>query len=145
MPRKPPYRKTSHPPRRSRRAARNAAAGALAGPRRPGAPGIGAGASRAAFPGADPAALDRAAAHEPASVLACPLVSPGERFPFLAPDAVPFVLGTPASDPDLWAARTARFAGPDAHLVGVLEERGRLPASVGAHARARLDLDTARS
>ncbi|MFG2419687.1 hypothetical protein ACGFWD_11635 [Streptomyces sp. NPDC048448] len=141
MPRKPPYRKTSHPPRRSRRAARNAAAGALA------SPGLRASARRGRpSPGADPATLDRAAAaHEPASVLACPLVSPGERFPFLAPDAVPFVLGTPASDPDPWAARTARFDGPDAHLVGVLEERGRLPASVGAHARARLDLDTAGS
>ncbi|MEU0034931.1 FGGY-family carbohydrate kinase [Streptomyces sp. NPDC006333] len=70
-----------------------------------GASGVGAGALRAAFPGADPAALDRvAAAHEPASVLAYPLVSPGERFPFLAPDAVPLVLGTPTSDADLWAA-----------------------------------------
>ncbi|MFF4354306.1 FGGY family carbohydrate kinase [Streptomyces sp. NPDC001530] len=188
------------------------------------------------------AAMDQeAAAHEPASVLAYPLTSPGERFPFLAPDATPFVLGAPASDADLWAAllqgvglaerlcldylhhlgapldgpltftggaarspywnqlradilgrparvpeqtepalgmaalaaygtgaaptladaaermvrvrtvlaprpvRTALFADPYARLVDELEYRGWLPAPVAAHARARLDLDTAGS
>jgi sugar (pentulose or hexulose) kinase len=70
-----------------------------------GASSVGAGALAAYLPGASPAAMDRAAAaFEPASVLAYPLASPGERFPFLAPDATPFVLGEPACDADLWAA-----------------------------------------
>ena len=207
-----------------------------------GASSVGAGALTAYFPDATPAVMDSAAvAFEPASVLAYPLVSPGERFPFLAPDATAFVLGTPASDADLWAAllqgvgyterlcldslhalgapmdgtltftggaarsaywnrlradilgrparvpeqtepalgmaalaaygagatatladaaermvrirtlveprpaRTALFAEPYARLVDELERRGWLPAAVAAHARARLDLDTAQS
>ncbi|WP_369246598.1 FGGY-family carbohydrate kinase [Streptomyces sp. R41] len=207
-----------------------------------GASSVGAGALAAYFPHASPAAMDKAApAHEPASVLAYPLTSPGERFPFLAPDATAFVLGEPASDADLWAAllqgvglaerlcldylhhlgapldgpltftggaarspywnqlradilgrparvpeqtepalgmavlaaygtgaartladaaeamvrlrtvleprpaRTALFADPYARFVDELERRGWLPASVAAHARARLDLDTAGS
>ncbi len=70
-----------------------------------GASSVGAGALAVYFPDADPAVLDRAAAaHEPASVIAYPLASPGERFPFLAPEATAFVLGSPASDADLWAA-----------------------------------------
>jgi D-ribulokinase len=70
-----------------------------------GASSVGAGALTRAFPGADLARLDRAAAdHEPASVLSYPLVSHGERFPFLAPDADAFTLGTPADDGDLHAS-----------------------------------------
>jgi D-ribulokinase len=46
----------------------------------------------------------QAAAREPASILAYPLVSQGERFPFTAPDAQGFVLGTPADEIDLFAA-----------------------------------------
>ncbi|WP_330304586.1 MULTISPECIES: FGGY family carbohydrate kinase [unclassified Streptomyces] len=70
-----------------------------------GASSVGAGALAAYFPDASPAAMDQAAqAFEPASVLAYPLTSPGERFPFLAPDATAFVLGEPASDAGLWAA-----------------------------------------
>jgi sugar (pentulose or hexulose) kinase len=46
----------------------------------------------------------RAAAYEPSGVIAYPLSSPGERFPFLAPDATAFTLGTPASEADRWAA-----------------------------------------
>lgn len=70
-----------------------------------GASSVGAGALLAAFPDADPAALDaRAATHEPASTVAYPLVGRGERFPFRAPDATPFLLGTPTSDADHWAA-----------------------------------------
>ncbi|WP_406477778.1 FGGY-family carbohydrate kinase [Streptomyces sp. NBC_01615] len=70
-----------------------------------GASSVGAGALAAYFPDASPAAMDQAAqAFEPASVLAYPLTSPGERFPFLAPDATALVLGEPASDADLWAA-----------------------------------------
>ncbi|WP_052744576.1 FGGY-family carbohydrate kinase, partial [Streptomyces odonnellii] len=70
-----------------------------------GASSVGAGALTQAFPGADLAQLDRlAAAHEPAGVVAYPLVSRGERFPFLAADAEPFVLGRPADDGDHHAA-----------------------------------------
>ncbi|GAA4102511.1 FGGY-family carbohydrate kinase [Actinomadura miaoliensis] len=47
---------------------------------------------------------ERATRWEPSSAVAYPLVSSGERFPFLAPDAVPFVLGTPADDADRHAA-----------------------------------------
>jgi sugar (pentulose or hexulose) kinase len=53
----------------------------------------------------DPSAMDsRAAGYEPSGVLTYPLASPGERFPFLAPDATAFVLGTPVSEADRWAA-----------------------------------------
>lgn len=70
-----------------------------------GASSVGAGVLTAAFAGADPAAMDTlAAAYEPAGAIAYPLVSPGERFPFHAPDATALVLGEPESDADLWAA-----------------------------------------
>ncbi|MET9819439.1 FGGY family carbohydrate kinase [Streptomyces sp. NPDC006355] len=70
-----------------------------------GASSVGAGALAAHFPDADPAAMDeRARAFEPSSAVAYPLVSPGERFPFRAPDATPFLLGDPADDADRWAA-----------------------------------------
>ncbi|MFE2421007.1 FGGY-family carbohydrate kinase [Streptomyces hokutonensis] len=67
-----------------------------------GASSVGAGALPT---GVDPVEMDRlAAAYEPSGVLAYPLTSPGERFPFLAPDATAFTLGTPASEADGWAA-----------------------------------------
>jgi len=207
-----------------------------------GASSVGAGVLTAAFAGADPAAMDeRAAAYEPSRVVTYPLVSPGERFPFAAPDATALVLGEPENDADLWAAllqgvgfaerlcldylhhlgapldgpltftggaarsaywnrlradilgrparvpeqtepalgmaalarhggtggsrladvaermvrirtvveprpgRTALFAEPYARLVDELTVRGWLPAPVAAHARARLDRDTAQS
>ncbi|NUS79727.1 MAG: FGGY-family carbohydrate kinase [Streptomyces sp.] len=70
-----------------------------------GASGVGAGVLTAAFAGADPAVMDqRAAWHEPAGAIAYPLVSPGERFPFLAPGATALLLGEPAGEADLWAA-----------------------------------------
>ncbi|KUL32077.1 FGGY-family carbohydrate kinase [Streptomyces regalis] len=70
-----------------------------------GASSVGAGVLTAAFPGADAAAMDAsAAAHEPAGAITYPLVSPGERFPFLAPDASALVLGEPESDADRWAS-----------------------------------------
>jgi D-ribulokinase len=70
-----------------------------------GASSTGAGSLAHHFPGRDLEALDRsAAAHEPASVLAYPLVSRGERFPFQAPAATGFVLGTPRDEGDLHAA-----------------------------------------
>jgi sugar (pentulose or hexulose) kinase len=70
-----------------------------------GASGVGAGALAARFPDADPGEMDRrAAAYEPSGALAYPLVSRGERFPFLAPDATAFLLGEPAGDAEEWAA-----------------------------------------
>ncbi|MFE5889422.1 FGGY-family carbohydrate kinase [Streptomyces sp. NPDC056462] len=69
-----------------------------------GASSVGAGVLTAAFAGADPAAMDTlAASYEPSGAITYPLVSPGERFPFLAPKAVAIVLGEPESDADLWA------------------------------------------
>ncbi|MET9968157.1 FGGY-family carbohydrate kinase [Streptomyces sp. NPDC006356] len=70
-----------------------------------GASSVGAGVLTAAFAGADPAAMDElAAAYEPSGAITYPLVSPGERFPFLAPNATALLLGEPESDADLWAA-----------------------------------------
>ncbi|MFJ2890802.1 FGGY-family carbohydrate kinase [Streptomyces sp. NPDC087305] len=67
-----------------------------------GASSVGAGALP---PGLDPAEMDtQAAAYEPSGTLTYPLASPGERFPFLAPEATAFTLGTPASEADGWAA-----------------------------------------
>ncbi|MFI8833206.1 FGGY-family carbohydrate kinase [Streptomyces afghaniensis] len=70
-----------------------------------GASSVGAGTLAAHFPDADPAAMDElAAAFEPSRAVAYPLVSPGERFPFRAPDATALVLGEPEGDAGLWAA-----------------------------------------
>jgi len=70
-----------------------------------GASSTGAGALTRDFPGRDLAALDAAAAaYEPAGVLAYPLTGAGERFPFVAPDARGFLLGTPADDAEHFAA-----------------------------------------
>ena len=67
-----------------------------------GASSVGAGALP---PGLDPAEMDtQAAAYEPSGALTYPLASPGERFPFLAPEATAFTLGTPTSEADGWAA-----------------------------------------
>lgn len=70
-----------------------------------GASSAGAGALPARFPDHD---LDElmagAAEHEGTDVIAYPLVSRGERFPFLAPDAEAFVLGEPRTDGELAAA-----------------------------------------
>ncbi|MFF7789265.1 FGGY family carbohydrate kinase [Streptomyces sp. NPDC007991] len=70
-----------------------------------GASSVGAGALTAHFPHADPATMDeRAAAFEPSRAVAYPLVSPGERFPFRAPDATALILGEPEGDAGRWAA-----------------------------------------
>jgi D-ribulokinase len=70
-----------------------------------GASSTGAGILAQRFPGRDLEALTvQAASREPASVVAYPLVSHGERFPFIAPDAEAFVLGTPVDEIDLYAA-----------------------------------------
>lgn len=70
-----------------------------------GASSVGAGVLSARFPGRDLQALDRRAAErEPAGVLAYPLISCGERFPFTAPEAEGFMLGEPDDESDHYAA-----------------------------------------
>jgi sugar (pentulose or hexulose) kinase len=70
-----------------------------------GASSSGAGVLTKHFPGRNLDELTaQAAAREPASIITYPLVSQGERFPFTAPDARGFVLGTPADEIDLFAA-----------------------------------------
>ena len=70
-----------------------------------GASSTGAGVLTKYFPGRDLDALSaQAAQREPASVIAYPLVSRGERFPFLAPEAEGFILGEPTDEIDLYAA-----------------------------------------
>ena len=70
-----------------------------------GASSTGAGAISRDFPGADLDDLNRRASqYEPAGALAYPLVSTGERFPFVAPKARGFFLGTPADEADHFAA-----------------------------------------
>jgi len=70
-----------------------------------GASSTGAGVLSAEFPGRDLDELGRrAVAYEHTSVLAYPLVSRGERFPFAAADAEAFVLGRPANEDELFAA-----------------------------------------
>ena len=70
-----------------------------------GASSSGAGVLTATFPDHDLDALgEQAAAYERTSVLAYPLVSRGERFPFAAPDAEAFTIGAPAGDGEHAAA-----------------------------------------
>jgi sugar (pentulose or hexulose) kinase len=70
-----------------------------------GASSTGAGALTRDFPGRDLAALDRAAAaYEPSDTVAYPLVSAGERFPFVAADARGLLLGEPRDDAERFAA-----------------------------------------
>lgn len=70
-----------------------------------GASSTGAGVLTRDFPGRDLAELDAAAAsYEPAGPLAYPLTGAGERFPFVAPDAHGFLLGTPRDEADHFAA-----------------------------------------
>jgi sugar (pentulose or hexulose) kinase len=70
-----------------------------------GASSTGAGLISRDFAGRDLVALSRAAsAREPAGALAYPLVSAGERFPFVAPAAQGFMLGGDGSEADRFAA-----------------------------------------
>ena len=69
-----------------------------------GASSTGAGILTQQFAGRDLDALSaQAADREPAGVIVYPLASRGERFPFIAPDAKGFVLGTPIDEIDLYA------------------------------------------
>ncbi|WP_018654829.1 FGGY-family carbohydrate kinase [Actinomadura flavalba] len=70
-----------------------------------GASGAGGGVLARDFPGRDLAALDRAARrYEPSGAVTYPLVSAGERFPFVAPGASGFVLGRPRDEADRFAS-----------------------------------------
>lgn len=70
-----------------------------------GASSTGGAALRAGFGGRDLAALDRQAAGQgPAGCVTYPLVGRGERFPFVAPGAEGFTLGTPAGEVDRYRA-----------------------------------------
>lgn len=70
-----------------------------------GASSSGAGSLAAAFGGRDPADLDRLAEPLlPSAVLSYPIASPGERFPFVRPDAEPFQIGAPRGEGDLAAS-----------------------------------------
>ena len=70
-----------------------------------GTSGAGAGILTQFFPGRDLDALStQAREREPASIVAYPLASYGERFPFHAPEARSFLLGEPADEVDLYAA-----------------------------------------
>lgn len=70
-----------------------------------GASSVGAGALEAAFAGRDRASLEAdAARHEPATGLIYPLVSRGERFPFVNAEAEAFEIGRFDGDGDRYAA-----------------------------------------
>ncbi|MFG3496578.1 FGGY-family carbohydrate kinase [Streptomyces sp. NPDC047928] len=70
-----------------------------------GASGSGAGVLTRRFPGADLPALTERAAATGSTAVVYPLAGDrGERFPFRAPDATPFVLGDPAGDAELFHA-----------------------------------------
>jgi sugar (pentulose or hexulose) kinase len=70
-----------------------------------GASSAGAGVLTARFPNRDLDELGRrAGSYEGTGVLAYPLVSRGERFPFVAPHAEAFELGEPADEGELFAA-----------------------------------------
>jgi D-ribulokinase len=70
-----------------------------------GASGAGAGILNIYFPGRDLDALSaQAREREPASIVAYPLASSGERFPFSVPTARRFLLGEPVNEVDLCAA-----------------------------------------
>jgi D-ribulokinase len=93
-----------------------------------GASNTGAGALERAFPAADRQRLEaEATRHEPSSGLAWPLVSRGERFPFVSPDAEPFELGEFDGDGDRYAAMLQGVAFVERLAFAVL---GRLGADL---------------
>ncbi|HEV2785992.1 MAG TPA: FGGY family carbohydrate kinase, partial [Solirubrobacteraceae bacterium] len=90
-----------------------------------GASSSGAGVLPATFPDRDLDELGRRAAeHERTSVLAYPLVSRGERFPFAAPDARAFMLGTPADEGEHAAALLQGLALVERLCLARLEQLG---------------------
>lgn len=108
-----------------------------------GASSSGAGALASAFPGADLAAMDRAAAaYAPTSAVRYPLSAPGERFPFVRPDAEPFTLGTPRDEAEAFAALLQGVAFVERLSLAYLEALGAEVigpvAFTGGAARSRL-------
>jgi sugar (pentulose or hexulose) kinase len=90
-----------------------------------GASSVGAGVLTARYDGRDLTALDRAAAdREPATVIAYPLVSRGERFPFTAPEAEGFVLGEPVDEADRYAALLQGVAYTERLIFDYLDRLG---------------------
>ena len=90
-----------------------------------GASSSGAGVLLTAFPDEDLDVLGRAAArHERTRVVAYPLVSRGERFPFAAPDAQAFMLGTPDGDGEHAAALMQGVALVERLCLEALERLG---------------------
>lgn len=90
-----------------------------------GASSVGAGLVSRDFGGADLDALSRAAGRLlPTPVLRYPLVSPGERFPFRAPDARDLVLGTPADDAEAFASLLQGAAYAERLCLDLLESLG---------------------
>jgi sugar (pentulose or hexulose) kinase len=70
-----------------------------------GASSCGAGILTARFPGYSLATLDKQAQQRGiVDIVAYPLSTPGERFPFVAPHAESFILGKPLDDIDIYAA-----------------------------------------
>lgn len=108
-----------------------------------GASNTGGAALAAWFPDADVAAFDeRAAGHGPAGCVAYPLTGTGERFPFAAPDATGFWLGTPGDDDDRYRATLEGVAfverlGYD-HLAAVGAAATGPLSSAGGGARSRV-------
>jgi sugar (pentulose or hexulose) kinase len=103
-----------------------------------GASSTGSGLLSRRFAGADLDALSRAAAAGPPSELvAYPLGGTSERFPFVAPEAEAFVLGTPRDDVDLYQALLQgeayleRLCFDYLHLLGAPVD-GRLTTTGGA-------------
>jgi len=109
-----------------------------------GASNCGAGALAAAFPGRDLDALTAAAMpHMTTNVLAYPLVGHGERFPFCAPAAQPFLVGRPTGEAELFAALLQGLAFVERLCFDVLHLHGapidgELTLSGAAAANSRL-------
>lgn len=91
-----------------------------------GASGTGAGALARELTGRDLDQLSRGAGdYEPSTVLAYPLASErGERFPFVAPDAHAFWLGTPTDDADLYAGLVQGISFIERLAFDYLEQLG---------------------
>lgn len=90
-----------------------------------GASNVGAGALSASYAGHDLAALDEAARrHGPALHVRYPLPRTGERFPFRAPGATGFTVGTPRGDTDVFRSVLEGVAFTERLGFSVLEAAG---------------------
>ena len=90
-----------------------------------GASSVGAGLVAREFADADLGPLSEAAAqHLPTPVLRYPLVSPGERFPFRAPQAHDLVLGEPSGSEEAFAALLQGVAYTERLCLDLLDSLG---------------------